>query len=60
MTKFMTSAWLMLRLTYQRIDIDRDLFLTMWRNHSAIEIYEPGNVTRQSQLESRIDAIFPF
>jgi len=60
MTKFMTSAWLMLRLTCQRIDLDRDLFLTMWRNHSAIEIYEPGTVARQSELHSRIDAIFPF
>jgi len=60
MTKFMTSAWLMFRLVCQRVDIDRDLFLAMWRTHSAIEIYDPGPPAPQNQLKSRIDAIFPF
>ena len=60
MTKFMTGAWLMLRLVCQRVEFDRDFFLAMWRNHSAIEIYDPGPSAHQSKLESRIDAIFPF
>ena len=60
MTKFMTGAWLIFKLACQRVDLDRDLFLLMWRSQPPIEIYEPGPAMYQCELEARIDAIFPF
>jgi hypothetical protein len=48
MTKIMAGAYLILKLICQRIEIDSDLVLIMWRNRPAIEIYEPGLSIRQS------------
>ncbi len=47
MTKLMTGVYLMFKLISQRIDLDPDLVLVMWRNRPAIEIYEPGLSGRQ-------------
>ena len=49
MTKLMASAYLMFKLVCQRIDLDPDLVLVMWRNRPPIEIYEPGLSARPSQ-----------
>ncbi len=59
MTKFMASAYLILKLICQRIEIDPDLVLVMWCNRSAIEIYEPGLSIRQSQRLHHIKNILP-
>lgn len=60
MTKIVVSAWLMLKLAFRGLEIDRDFLLVMWRNQPAIEIYESGAATHSLLLEARIDAIFPF
>lgn len=49
MTKLMASAYLMFKLICQRIDLDPDLVLAMWRNRPAIEIYEPDLSAHPSQ-----------
>ena len=49
MTKLMASAYLMFKLICQRIDLDSDLVLAMWRNRPAIEIYEPDLSADPSQ-----------
>ena len=60
MTKFMASAYLILKLICQRIEIDPDLVLVMWCNRPAIEIYEPGLSIRQSQLLHRVKNVLPY
>lgn len=49
MTKFMASAYLMFKLICQRVDLDPELVLVMWRNRPGIEIYEPARSARPSQ-----------
>ena len=53
MTKFMASAWLIIKLMCQRVEIDPDLILVMWCNRPAIEIYEPGLSMGQNRLVCR-------
>ncbi len=60
MTKFMASAYLILKLICQRIEIDPDLVLVMWCNRPAIEIYEPGLSVRQGQRLHRVKNVFPY
>ena len=67
MTKLMASAYLMFKLICQRIDLDPELVLVMWRNRPAIEIYEPGPSARPNQrikifsyAHSDVAAGYPF
>lgn len=59
MVKLVVGTWLMVKLACRSLDIDRDLFLLMWRNQPVVEIFEPGG-TRDCRLEAHIDALFPF
>lgn len=59
MIKIVVGTWLMVKLACRSLDIDRDLFLLMWRNQPVVEIFEPG-MARVHRLEAQIDALFPF
>lgn len=59
MIKLLVGAWLMLKLASRSLEMDRDLFLLMWRNQPVVEICEPGSI-RTRRLEAQIDALFPF
>lgn len=60
MTKLLISVYLMFKLTSRCLELDRDLFLLLWRNQPAIEIFEEGIGARVRRLEVQIDAVFPF
>ncbi len=60
MTKLFISLWLMVKLTSRGLELDRDLFLLLWRNQPAIEIFEEDMAARVRRLEVQIDAVFPF
>ena len=60
MIKILASTFLMIKLVCQRLDVDWELALALWRNRPAIEIVQEDPAARRQALHARIDAAFPF
>ena len=60
MLRVFAGAILMARLACQRLEVDWELCLALWRAQPAIEIVLESPGARKGRLLERLDEVYPY